>query len=108
MKKLIVLAAAAIAIQAAPVAALERPVMTQSPMVLVELQASMKADPCPAGLFISTTSGQLRRSHCKERRNRTGSPWERSWTPWYTEGRKPLPHTLLPALGADWPETSTT
>ena len=44
MKKLIVLAAAAIAIQAAPVAALERPVMTQSPMVLVELQASMKAD----------------------------------------------------------------
>ena len=44
MNKLIVLAAAAIAIQAAPVAAMERPVFTQSPMVLVELQASMKAD----------------------------------------------------------------
>ena len=43
MKKLIVLAAA-IAIHAAPVAAMERPVMMQSPMVLVELQASMKAD----------------------------------------------------------------
>ena len=43
MKKLIALAAV-VAIHAAPVAAMERPVIKQSPMVLVELEASMKAD----------------------------------------------------------------
>ena len=43
MKKLFVLAAA-IAIHAAPVVAMERPEAKLSPMVLVELQASMKAD----------------------------------------------------------------
>lgn len=44
MKKLFVLAAVAIAMHAAPVVAMDRPVIKQSPMVLVELQASMKAD----------------------------------------------------------------
>src|SRR5690606_6326812 len=38
----------------------------------------------------------------------TGSPLERHCTPWYTEGRKPLPHTLLPASGVLPPEVSTT
>ena len=44
MNKLFLLAATAIAIHVAPVEAMERPVMKQSPMVLVELQANMKAD----------------------------------------------------------------
>ena len=43
MKKLFVLAAA-FAMHAAPVVAMERPEVKLSPMVLVELQANMKAD----------------------------------------------------------------
>src|SRR5690242_10661737 len=40
--------------------------------------------------------------------NKTGSPSLLHCTPWYTEGRKPLPHTLLPASGNFPPEVNTT
>ena len=38
----------------------------------------------------------------------TGSPCERHWTPWYTDGRKPLPNEFLPPLGCTPLEISTT
>src|SRR5690606_11861840 len=39
---------------------------------------------------------------------RTGSPLDLHCTPWYTDGKNPLPQTLLPASGVLPPEVSTT
>ena len=38
----------------------------------------------------------------------TGSPFDRHCTPWYTDGRNPLPHAPWPALGCTPLEISTT
>src|SRR5215467_504282 len=40
--------------------------------------------------------------------NKTGSPSDLHCTPWYTDGKNPLPHTLLPASGNFPPDVSTT
>src|SRR6185369_3013124 len=40
--------------------------------------------------------------------NKTGSPSDRHCTPWYTDGKNPLPQTLLPASGNFPPEVNTT
>ena len=38
----------------------------------------------------------------------TGSPLVRNCTPWYIEGRKPLPQLVFPPLGPFCPELNTT
>src|SRR5213075_1888669 len=60
--------------------------------LMASIEAFRKSRPIPSGSLM----------------NNTGSPSDLHCTPWYTDGKNPLPHTLLPASGNFPPDVSTT